>query len=223
MAVPTIFEAPASATASAGKPTSNKKTIKLTHSVGHPPHVPVRPLTMFAMHPDGVHFETQEAEEDVVLFLRQHIIVNVPWLALAAVLLSAPTILFPIAFGLLRLPLAIPPGYLIVGTLFWYLMTFGFILANFISWFFNIYIVTNERIVDIDFLYLLYKQFSQAELNKIQDIHYTTGGILATIFNYGNVTIETAGEMPNLEFEKVPFPNRVVQTIRSLIDGGGGI
>lgn len=178
---------------------------------------------MFAVHPDGVRFETQEEEEEVILFLRQHIIVNVPWLLITAVLLSAPTILFPIAFGFLRLPLAIPAGYLIVGTLFWYLMTFGFILANFISWFFNIYIVTNERVVDIDFLYLLYKQFSQAELTKIQDISYTTGGIIATIFNYGNVTIETAGEMPNLEFAKVPFPDKVVQTIRSLIDGGGSI
>lgn len=197
--------------------------MKPAQPVGHPPHVHMKPLTTFAIRPDGVRFETQEAGEEVVLFMRQHIIVNVPWLLITAILLSAPTILFPVAFGMLRLPFAIPAGYLIVGTLFWYLMTFGFILANFISWFFNIYIVTNERVVDIDFLYLLYKQFSQAELSKVQDLHYTTGGIIATIFNYGDVTIETAGEMPNLEFAKVPLPDKVVQTIRSLIDGGGNI
>ncbi len=169
-----------------------------------------------------MRFETQEAEEEVVLFLRQHIIVNVPWVIIAGILLAAPTFIFPIIFVLLHLPLTIPAGYLVIGTLFWYLMTFGFILANFIGWFFNIYIVTNERVVDIDFLYLLYKQFSEAELSKIQDISYTTGGILATIFNYGNVNIETAGEVPNLLFEKIPHPEQVVQTIRSLTESTGG-
>jgi uncharacterized membrane protein YdbT with pleckstrin-like domain len=102
--------------------------------------------------------------------------------------------------------------------MFWYLATFGFALASFIGWFFNIYIVTNERIVDIDFLYLLYKKFAEAELAKIQDIHYTSGGIFATIFNYGNVVVETAGEAPNIEFEAIPFPEKVVETIRELTE-----
>ena len=103
--------------------------------------------------------------------------------------------------------------------LFWYIATFGFILANFLRWFFNIYIVTNERIVDIDFYYLLFKRFSQAELEKIQDISYSTGGIFATVFNYGEVMIETAGEAPNLEFVAVPRPDRVVETIRTITEG----
>ncbi len=179
-------------------------------------------LTTFAMRPDGVRFETQEAQEEVILFLRQHIIVNVPWVILAAVLVIAPTVIFPMIFPVLKIPFVIPIGYWVVGTVFWYLMTFGFILANFIAWFFNIYIVTNERVVDIDFLYLLYKQFSQAELNKIQDISYRTGGIFATMFNYGHVSVQTAGEAPNLEFENVPRPDRVVQTIRSLTEDSGG-
>ncbi len=205
--MPTIFEALAT------KPPKSSGPQK------HPVHSPVKLLTAFALHPDGVRFETQEKEEEVILFLRQHVIVNLPWLLIAGVLLAAPTVIFPLLFGTLRLHPVVPAGYIIVGTFFWYLMTFGFVLANFISWFFNIYIVTDQRIVDIDFLYLLYKQFSEAELSKIQDINYSTGGLVATIFNYGNVTIETAGEMPNLEFSKVPFPDKVVQTIRKLIGG----
>ena len=211
--VPTIFEAPTSAT-----------TKKSTAPVNPMPKIlhQVKPLTTFCLNPEGVRFETQEAEEEVILFLRQHIIVNVPWLILAIILLLAPTFIFPFAFGIFKLQFVVPAGYIIVGTLFWYLMTFGFVLANFIGWFFNIYIVTNERVVDIDFLYLLYKQFSEAELTKIQDISYTTGGIVATVFNYGNVSIETAGEAPNLEFEKVPHPEQIVQTIRTLVEGTEG-
>lgn len=175
-------------------------------------------LASFAENPDGVRFETQEAKEDVILFLRQHPIVNVPWVIIAIILVLAPTVLFPFIAVFLPIATTLPVGYMIVGTVFWYVATFGFILSNFLYWFFNIYIVTNERVVDIDFLYLLYKRFSQAELSKIQDISFASGGILATIFDYGNVTIETAGEAPNLEFEKIPHPEKVVETIRSLAD-----
>lgn len=64
----------------------------------------------------------------------------------------------------------------------------------------------------------LYKHFAEAELNKIQDISYTASGLLPTIFNFGNVTIQTAGEKPTLEFELVPHPERVVETIRALCE-----
>lgn len=178
----------------------------------------MRPLTAFAVNPRGLRFETQEAEESVVLFLRQHVIVNVPWIFITVLLLIAPTLIFPKLFEVLSLNLSLPSGYFLIGTMFWYLATFGFALSSFIGWYFNIYIVTNERIVDIDFYYLLYKNFAEAELTKIQDISYTSGGILAAIFNYGNVTVETAGEAPNLTFDAVPFPERVVEVIRSLTE-----
>lgn len=174
------------------------------------------PLTSFAINPAGIRFETQETEETVILFLRQHIIVNFGWVVLAMIMLFTPTVLFPLLIAALGIVISVPAGYLVIGTLFWYLGTFGFIIAKFLGWYFNIYIVTNERIVDIDFHYLLYKQFSQAELNRIQDISYSSGGVFATFFNYGNVQIQTAGEMPNLEFDKVPYPERVVESVRNL-------
>ena len=180
------------------------------------------PLTSFAVRPDSVRFETQEEEEEVVLFLRQHIIINVPWIVIAIVFIIAPTILFPLFINVTHFSLKLSVGYILIGSLFWYVATFGFILAKFLGWFFNIYIVTNERLVDIDFFYLLYKKFAEAELVKIQDISYTSGGIFATIFNYGNVTIETAGEAPNLVFEKIPNPEQVVETVRSLTEKSGG-
>lgn len=175
-------------------------------------------LTAFAVNPTHVRFETQEETEKVILFVRQHFIVNVPWLVITTFLVIAPIVLFPLLFRALSLNVMLPASYYVVGTMFWYLATFGFTLASFIGWFFNIYIVTNERIVDIDFFYLLYKKFAQAELTKIQDINYTSGGILAAMFNYGNVVVETAGEAPNIEFESVPYPEKVVEAIRELTE-----
>jgi len=212
--MPTIFVSPT--------PTPLKsKGKKLSHlqfvpSAQPPTHM--GPLTAFAVNPTNLRFETQEEKESVILFLRQHFIVNVPWIVITILLLLAPSFIFSKLFGVILSNFSLPPSYLLVGTIFWYVATFGFALASFIGWFFNIYIVTNERIVDIDFYYLLYKKFSEAELTKIQDISYTSGGILAAVFNFGNVTVETAGEAPNLVFESIPFPEKVVETIRSLTE-----
>lgn len=200
--MPTLFQAPDD------KPA--KKPIK-AHA-----GTLMSPLTAFAVNPFGVRFETQEAEEQVVLFLRQHLIVNVPWIVITILLVFAPSFFFPLIVR--SLPAALPFGYVLVGTLSWYLVTAGFALFNFLHWFFNIYIVTNERVIDIDFQYLLFKRFSQAELERIQDISYTAGGIFATVFHYGNVYVQTAGEVPNLEFLAVPRPDKVVEKIRSLME-----
>ncbi|KKR86422.1 MAG: putative membrane protein [Candidatus Curtissbacteria bacterium GW2011_GWA1_41_11] len=202
--MPTLFEAPQKAKSPNRDPGRSHGRSKM------------RPLTSFAVNPDGVRFETQEEEERVILFLRQHNIVNVPWVVVAIILVFAPSFLIPLLIQ--NVPFSIPPSYFLVGTLAWYLATVGFILTNFLRWFFNIYIVTNERIVDIDFYYLLFKRFSQAELEKIQDISYSTGGVFATVFNYGEVMVETAGEAPNLEFVAVPRPDIVVETIRSITE-----
>lgn len=176
------------------------------------------PLTTFAVHPDGLKFETQEETEEVILFLRQHLIVLLPTVLLGVVLVFSPTIVLPFLARFLRLPIAIPSGYIIVGTVFWYVITFGFLLAKFLRWFFNIYIVTNERLVDIDFVNLLYKEFSETRLDRIQDLSYTSGGILAAIFNFGTVHVQTAGELPNFAFESVPNPEEIVQTIGELAE-----
>ncbi len=208
--MPTIFEAP--------KP-KPKKPVKPAPKQAAPAHYShMGPLTAFAVNPRGVRFETQEEEEVVIIFLRQHIIVNIFWVILAIIMVFAPTVVLPFLFRFLQLPIVLPSGYIVIGTLFWYVMTFGFILGNFLRWYFNIYIVTNQRVVDIDFLHLLYKEFSEARLNKIQDITYKSGGFFAAFFNFGDVQIQTAGELPNFEFVAVPHPERVVQTIGELAE-----
>ncbi len=170
-------------------------------------------FTSFAEWPPNLRFENQEKNETVILFLRQHLITLVPMVILGVVFIFAPTVLFPLFLKMLSTTIKIPVGYIIVGTFFWYIAAFGMLLAKFLHWFFNIFIVTNERIIDIDFINLLYKDVAEAQLSRVQDISYNQKGIFGTMFNYGNVVIQTAGELPNFSFEIVPKPSEVVDII----------
>jgi len=178
----------------------------------------LKAFASYALHPKGLHFETQEKEEEIILFLRQHLIFLIPWLVVGVFLCFVPVV-FPFFLSAFPDYFSLSPSYVIVGTIFWYVAVFGFCLTKTIHWYFNIFIVTNERIVDIDFINLLHKEFSEAQVTRIQDISYNTKGLLGTMFNFGDVSIQTAGELPNFIFEGVPKPSEVVEIISDISDG----
>src|SRR3989344_4281025 len=91
----------------------------------------------------------------------------------------------------------VKPGklrFVMMGGVVWYLVLAGYILQSFIGWFFNVFIVTDERIIDIDFYSLIYKEISDTKIERIQDVTVTQGGVVRALFNFGTVYIQTAGE-----------------------------
>ena len=95
---------------------------------------------------------------------------------------------------------------------------FGYTLAKFMGWFFNIYILTDERVVDVDFANIFFRKISTAKIDEIQDVNIQSSGALETFFGYGSVFIQTAAEVSQFEFLAVPNPDKVGKIINQLID-----
>lgn len=159
--------------------------------------------------PKGIDFETKHPEEEVLLVLRKHPVTNVGWILVAIAMIFAPVILS--VFPLLSF---LPGNFQFIAILGWYLITSAFVLQNFLTWFFNVDVVTDERVIDIEFYNLIYKQVSDAKTDRIQDVTYKMGGALRNIFNYGDVLVQTAGEVPNFEFLGIPNPEKVVKILQ---------
>lgn len=174
-------------------------------------------MASFVDHPVDVAFADQETDEQIILFLRRHPITNIGWILSALFLTAAPIFIFPLLAEINLIPFDFPPAYGFIFTLFWYLGTFAFILMKFIFWYYNVNIVTNKRVVDIDFIYLLYREITGTRITQIEDVTSKVGGFLRSIFDYGDVFVQTAGTEPNIEFLSVPHPSRVVKTINNLM------
>lgn len=174
-------------------------------------------ISAFCAFPTGVKFAGERSDEEIVLLMRAHIITNVPWLVISLVLILAPIIIFPVITSIGALP-SLEGGLAAVLFLFWYLGTFTYAFLNFLSWYFNAYIVTNKRIVDIDWYSIVHKEVSYADLDKVQDITPIQVGVLAGLFDYGTVNVQTAGTVPYIEFDNVPHPQLVVRKIQELVD-----
>lgn len=169
------------------------------------------PLSSFLMVPMGIDFETRDDQEKVILFLRKHFITNIPWIFMVLVMLVVPTLV-----GMLGILNSVPANFQFVFMMIWYLITLAYFLESFLTWFFNVYLVTDERIIDIDFYNLIYKEVSDANIDKIQDVTYKMGGVIRTLFNYGDIMIQTASEVPNFEFHAVPYPDKIVKVLQEL-------
>ena len=76
--------------------------------------------------------------------------------------------------------------------------------------------MTNKRILDVDFYSILYREVSETRLTKVEDITSKTGGYFGSLFNYGNVFVQTAGSEVNIEFLNVPDPANAVKIINDL-------
>lgn len=169
------------------------------------------PLSSIVYCPENMKFETMDNDEKVILFLRKHWITNLGWLLMAVLLFSSPSLV-----SLTSILDSIPPNFKFVFFLIWYLISIAYVLESFLTWFFNVYIVTDERIIDIDFYNLIYKEISDASIDKIQDVTLKMGGVVRVLFNYGDVFVQTASEVPNFEFLAVPYPDRVVKILQDL-------
>lgn len=169
------------------------------------------PLSAIMFSPENLKFETMDSEEKVVLFLRKHFITNLGWILMVVLMALAPFVVDSV--GILD---SIPDNFRFMFMLIWYLVLSAYFLESFLTWYFNIYIVTDERIIDVDFYNLIYKEVSDANIDKIQDVTYKMGGVIRTIFNYGDVLVQTASEVPNFEFLAVPKPDQVVKVLQDL-------
>ncbi len=167
--------------------------------------------------PEHISFFEQDADENIVLFLRRHWFTNVGWIVTALLLILLPFFLATLsAYAVFQLPISIPLNILQGALLLWYMIIFSYILESFLSWYFNIYIVTNKHLVQVQFDSLLSRKVIQSQLEDIQGVSAGIKGIFGSLFNFGDVHIETAAYHENILFTKVPFPDIVANTIEEL-------
>ncbi|HOF42635.1 MAG TPA: PH domain-containing protein [Candidatus Moranbacteria bacterium] len=85
-----------------------------------------------------------------------------------------------------------------------------------IDYYFDIWIVTSERIINVEQKGLFTRKASELRIAKIQDVTTEVSGFLPTIFNYGDVKVQTAGEENEFLFRTVPDPYEIKGLIMKL-------
>lgn len=157
--------------------------------------------------------------EYIILYIHRHWIVLL-WAVLKFLALAIiPVILFILYSSQAVMDWAGLGGLIfILSSSVYYLFIWLLLFNNLLDHFLDIWIVTNERIINIEQVNLFSRIVAEKQLDKMQDITVITHGFLPTMFNYGNVFIQTAGSVERFIFRQISHPKRVANTIMEAVD-----
>lgn len=164
----------------------------------------------YCIRPD-ITFDTQHNDEELLLLVRAHPITFIPWIFNAILFFFIP---FVLNVALLRF---LSLREILFIDFFWYSVLVSYIFQKVLGWLFNVGIVTNQRVLDVDYTMVLSKKSSATSIEDITDASENTIGYLRSLFRYGDVFVQTAGTEQNIEFLAVPEPAEVVSIINRLM------
>ncbi|TAN33792.1 PH domain-containing protein [Patescibacteria group bacterium] len=153
----------------------------------------------------------QKPYEQVKATVRRHPITFVPYVFWFIVLLAVPAGIYWLMGALFPNLLASPTAttVAILAASVYLLSVCLFFYSHFVAFYLDMWIITNDRLVDIRQISLFARTISEVDLYQIQDITSEVHGMLASIFNYGNVILQTAGPVPKFIIYNAPRPHKL--------------
>lgn len=177
----------------------------------------------------AMHFPGQHEGEQIVLLLRRHsfvFILTAFYFLLLALLPLGLRLLLPGTF-FLNIQRTAWEGVFFLAISAYYLFVWLFFTFALVDYALDLWIVTDERIINIEQEGLFHRVISEQRLLRVQDITSEVRGLFPTFLNYGQVFVQTAGERERFVFEQVPRPDLVKKVIlqaheEALARVGGG-
>ena len=166
------------------------------------------------------HLINRKPDEKVIFYTRRHVVVFVGELLLISVLALIPLLgyyLIGAAWPAL-LTSSVSRPILVLMLSAYYLNLWLFFLSNFVDYYLDAWIVTDDRILNVEQHGLFSRTISELDLVKIQDVTSEVKGFFPYLFNFGDVFIQTAGETRRFQFEQVPRPHEIRKHILGLVE-----
>lgn len=164
--------------------------------------------------PPKKYFEDQFDDEEVLFVFRKHPIVMRKGLVLAC--------LGPL-FGIL--PAAIKPtlgfGWFFGGLAGGLALGLLLILPSWIAWYYSVFIITDQRFIQITQKGLFHRSVVDLGLGKIQSTNYEVRGVQATLLGFGTIVVQTY--MGDMVIHEVYQPAKVIRKLSTILREQGVI
>ena len=158
--------------------------------------------------------------EKVVKVIRRDIFILFKKIIFSAILFVLPLFILVIMLSvypkLLEDILSYPLLVLLASA--YYLFIWLFFFFSFIDYYLDAWIITNERIIDIQQRGFFSRVISEHKLFRIQDVTSEVHGVFPTFLKYGDVYIQTAGTRQRFRFHEIPNPNKIRDKIIKLVE-----
>lgn len=151
-------------------------------------------------------------EESLVLTVRKH------WLAFALANLYLPVLgLLPAVFRPAIQSFFSSNLLFAFAYLLWFLLLWSLFAVDWTNYYLDVWQITDERLIDVEQKGIFFRDEATTRLELIQDVTIETSGLLATLFGFGDIRVQTAGESREFIMRQVAQPEAVKAKIEELI------
>lgn len=162
------------------------------------------------------YFPGRQPNEKIIMVIRKHPIVYIR-IGVVFILVAIVPLSFFVTFWMNIFPISNPQvtglaGYL--GAILFLLYSLMFLMIAILDEEFDLFILTDERLIDITQVSFLKRTVATTPLSQIQDTTSNIQGISGTILNYGRIDVKTAaGAASTFNMDHVYDPSTVARLI----------
>lgn len=158
--------------------------------------------------------------EKVKMKIRKHWFVLFERVVILVFIFIAPFILYVFVAGKVTsiganqtIFLSLTPSLFVFLIATWSLLIWMKLASIWTDYYLDMWIVTNRRIVDIEQKGFFNREVSTLPIERIQDVTIEVKGVVATVLNFGNIHVQTAGESREFSIRGIPDPRNTKEII----------
>lgn len=155
---------------------------------------------------------SNEHNEKILIFARAHPISFINRVFLFTALFLVPFIVVPFWFGTVKTQLAV----LIVC--FYYLIWIDMAFIEWFKFYYDFLIVTARQLIVVNQKGLFERVIYQCHLSQVEESTADVKGVTQSMFNYGNIKIQTAGPQEHIVIRAIAKPFEISERIMKLHD-----
>jgi hypothetical protein len=159
--------------------------------------------------------------EKIIKVARKHFFLLFKKILFLLLLMALPVAFFYVFIlsnsSLMQMPETYPVIVLFASA--FYLFIWLFFFFSFIDYYLDAWIITSERIINMEQDGFFSRTISEEKLFRVQDVTSEVKGFFPTVLGYGHVFVQTAGTKEYFHFENVSSPDKIRDMIIKLADG----
>jgi uncharacterized membrane protein YdbT with pleckstrin-like domain len=167
------------------------------------------------------YFEDQFDDETVLFVFRKHPIVmrkGIVWWAFG--MLAGPLYIL----ALTQIYANNPDKFPTMTTFFVamggsVLLSFLLIAPSYISWYFSVYIITDQRFITIIQKGLFHRSVADVGLHQVQSVNYSVAGLQETLLGFGTIDMQTY--IGDVKINEVHHPDKIQKQIIGILRDQG--
>ena len=159
-----------------------------------------------------------EEGETVVLKVHKHWWFIVVRAVVVAIILIIPLLAWVVLSHLGWVVVQVPGSVAVALAALWVLTGWVMFWQFWTLYYMDMWIVTDRRLIDIDYKGFFDRNIAMLRLDKVQDLTVEVSGVIGSLLKFGHIIVQTAGTQDEFVMDQVANPEALRDAIARLID-----